>query len=349
MKGSSGGRGSPDAPLDPAPSEEPPRAAVAGLPEGWEGEILGPVLVILGPTAAGKSSLGMRLARELGGEIVNADALQVYRGLDLGTDKPTPEMQREIPHHLVDVLDPTEPYSAGEFARRARTAIREILARDRLPVVVGGSGLYLKALLEGLSPLPDRDPAIRRRLKRRVEEEGAEALHRELAEADAETAERVAPRDRQRIVRALEVHAVSGRPMSELLREKTPDFVPVEAVRLGLTLPRAILYDRVAERISHMVENGWVDEVSALLGRGIPPTAPAFQAIGYRDLVRYIEGRKELDEAIEDITRATRRYAKRQLTWFRRVPDVHWLPAVEIESRLPRLLHELHTGGALAR
>lgn len=313
------------------------------------GPTLGPIVVVLGPTAVGKSSLGMHLARELAGEIVNADALQVYRHLELGTDKPSAEMRAEIPHHLVDVLNPTEPYSAGDFARSARAAIRDIASRDRLPVVVGGSGLYLKALLQGLSPLPRRDEEVRAGLKARVEREGARTLHAELARVDPETASRVAPRDRQRIVRALEVHAVSGRPMSSLMAEKSPDFVPVDAVRIGLTLPRAILYDRIAGRILDMVKKGWVEEVSALLDRGVDPSAPAFQAIGYSQIVHYILGRTSLDQAIETTVQATRRYAKRQMTWFRRVEGVRWIPALEIEHQFPILLRELTLGGALAR
>lgn len=314
-----------------------------------ETERLAPALVVLGPTAVGKSSLGMRLARHLDGEIVNADALQVYRGLELGTDKPTSEMRAEIRHHLVDILDPSESYSAGDFARRARDAIRDITARGRLPVVVGGSGLYLKALLEGLSPLPRRDEEVRAALKRRVEREGAPALHAELVEIDPETARRVERMDRQRIVRALEVHAVSGRPMSSLLAEKSPDFVPIDAVRIGLTLPRSILYDRIAGRIRDMVEQGWVKEVSALLERGVEPSAPAFQAIGYSQIVHYILGRTSLDQAIETTVKATRRYAKRQMTWFRRVDGVRWIPALEIEHQFSILLRELTLGGALAR
>lgn len=310
---------------------------------------LGPALVVLGPTAVGKSSLAMRLARHLDGEIVNADALQVYRGLDLGTDKPTPEMRQEIPHHLVDSLDPTETYSAGDFARRARAALLDITARRRLPIIVGGSGLYLKALLEGLGPLPRRDEKIRARLEARIHEHSIESLHEELSEIDPVTATRVEPRDRQRIVRALEVHALSGRPMSSLLAEKSPDFVPVDAVLIGLTLPRSILYDRIAERIRDMVDRGWVEEVSALLDRGIGPTAPAFQAIGYSQVVHYILGRTSLDQAIETTVKATRRYAKRQMTWFRRVEGIRWIPALEIEHQFSILLREFTLGGALAR
>lgn len=317
--------------------------------EAQEHERPGPVLAVMGPTAVGKSSLGMRLARALDGEIVNADALQVYRWLDLGTDKPTPAMRAEIRHHLVDVLDPSEPYSAGEFARLARGAIRDVASRGKLPIAVGGSGLYLKALFEGLSDLPRRNELVRSRLKERARVEGVETLHAELAEKDPETAARVAPGDRQRIVRALEIHAVSGRPMSALMAEKPPDFTPVDAVRLGLTLPRAILYDRIADRIQDMVDRGWVEEVSALLDRGVEPSAPAFQAIGYSQIVHYILGRTSLDQAIETTVQATRRYAKRQMTWFRRVDGIRWIPALEIEHQFPILLRELTLGGALAR
>lgn len=291
-----------------------------------------PVIVILGPTATGKSALGLHLAGEVDGEIVNADSLQAYRGLDVGTAKPTLEERARVPHHLVDVLEPTERYSAGEFARRARAAIAEIRARDRRPIVVGGSGLYLRALLEGISPVPPGDPAVRRRLRERVEEEGLAALHAELRARDPETAERLPPGDTQRILRALEVVEVSGTPLSEWIGRRPYGETRLPAFRIGLTLPRAVLYDAIARRVARMLQHGWVGEVARLLAEGLDPAAPAFQAIGYREIARHLAGEWSLDRAAEETVRATRRYAKRQLTWFRKERDIMWLDARDAAS-----------------
>jgi tRNA dimethylallyltransferase len=287
--------------------------------------------VVLGPTATGKSALGMEIARRVDGEIINADALQVYRGLDIGTAKPPPEDRAEIPHHLVDVLDPAERYSAGEFARRAREAIADIRSRGRRPIVVGGSGLYLRALLEGISPVPPGDPAVRRALRERTEAEGLPALYEELERRDPETAARLPPGDRQRILRALEVVEASGTPLSEHIARRPYGEERLPAYRLGLTLPRALLYDSIARRVARMVQRGWVDEVAGLLDGGLSPSAPAFQAIGYRELSRHLAGELDLDEALAETERATRRYAKRQMTWFRKEPDIHWHDARDVD------------------
>jgi tRNA dimethylallyltransferase len=300
------------------------------------------LLVILGATATGKSGLAMRLAEELGAEIVNADALQVYRGLDVGTAKPTPAMRRLVPHHLLDVCEPHERFSAGRFAELAGAAIAHVHRRGKPAILVGGSGLYLRALLEGLSPLPQSDPEVRRALEEDVDRRGLPALYAELERLDPETAARLTPADRQRIVRALEVERLSGRPLSSWIRDRPMGAEPVAAAqRLGLTLPRSILYDRIADRVDKMMERGWVAEVEDLLRRGVRPEAPAFQAIGYRQLVEYLRGERSLDEAVEDIIRATRRYAKRQETWFRKEREVRWIPAEALEARIPDLLREL--------
>ncbi|RMH21247.1 MAG: tRNA (adenosine(37)-N6)-dimethylallyltransferase MiaA [Acidobacteria bacterium] len=299
------------------------------------------VIAVLGPTATGKTALGIRLAEALGGEIVNADALQVYRGLDVGTAKPTAEERRRVPHHLIDVLEPDEPCSAGELARRARRVIAELDRRGVVPIVVGGSGLYLRAVLDGLSPIPPVDPAVRASLAQRLEREGLAALYAELERRDPVTARRLQPADRQRILRALEVVTSSGTPLSAWIRRRPAGYAPLDARRIGLTLPRAILYDRVARRVRQMVERGWVAEVKALLGRGVDPGAPAFQAIGYRQMVDHVLGRVDLETAVDDTIRATRRYAKRQLTWFRKEHDVEWLPVLDLPARFPSLLRTL--------
>lgn len=288
-----------------------------------------PVLAIVGATATGKSALGLALAEALGGEIVNADALQVYRGLDIGTAKPTAEERARIPHHLIDVLEPHERYSAGDFARLAHEAIEDIRKRRRQPIVVGGSGLYLRALFEGISPIPPGDPEVRRQLRERLAVEGLPALAAELRMRDPETADRLPQGDTQRILRALEVSWVSGKPLSAHIARQPFGVQRLAAVRIGLTLPRSILYDQIAGRVAQMVQKGWVEEVAGLLSRGLSPSLPAFQAIGYRQLVQYLEGPWSLDRAIAETIRATRRFAKRQETWFRKETDITWFSAQE--------------------
>jgi tRNA dimethylallyltransferase len=293
-----------------------------------------PVLAIVGATATGKSALALELAEALEGEIINADALQVYRGLDIGTAKPDAGERARVPHHLIDILEPHERYSAGDFARRARETIEEIRSRGRLPVVVGGSGLYLRALFEGLSPIPPGDPEVRRRLRERLEAEGLPALAAELREVDPRTAARLPPGDTQRILRALEVALVSGEPLSAYISRQPFGAQRIEAIRVGLTLPRGILYDQIAGRVAQMVQEGWVEEVASLLSRGLSPGLPAFQAIGYRQLVQYLEGTWSLDRAIAETIRATRRFAKRQETWFRKETDITWFSAQDTNNRL---------------
>ncbi len=302
-------------------------------------------LAIVGATATGKSRLALELAERLGAEIVSADALQAYRGLDIGTAKPSAADRARAPHHLLDILEPTETYSAGEFARRARRAIREIEARGRPAIVAGGSGLYLRALFSGISALPRIDPGVRRELRRRHRAEGLETLRRELAAADPAIESRLAPGDTQRVLRALEVVRGTGTPLSEWL-EKSPRGEPgVEALTIGLTVPRAILYDRAAVRVGRMIEAGWVQEVAQLLGRGVDPAAPAFQAIGYRQIARHVMGKGSLEEALHETVRATRRYAKRQETWFSKEPGVHWIQARDPDVALAEALHLLARRG----
>ncbi len=290
-----------------------------------------PIVAILGATATGKSALAMRVATELRGEIVNADALQVYRGFDIGTAKPSAEEQRRVRHHLIDILEPHQQYSAGEFVRRARQVIAEIEERGALPLVVGGSGLYIRSLLEGISPLPPAEPATRAELTERLAAEGLAALRSELAELDPVTEKRLATGDTQRVMRALEVALATGRPLSEWIAENPRGDDALPAIRVGLTLPRSILYDRIELRVARMVEAGWVSEVDSLLRFGLETSFPAFAAIGYRQVARHVQGEWSLREAIEDTVGATRRFAKRQATWFRRETDVRWFAAQEIE------------------
>ena len=297
-----------------------------------------PVVAIMGATATGKSGLAMTLAEAMDGEIVNADALQIYRGLDIGTAKPGAAMLQRVPHHLVDILEPEEAFSAGEFVRRASVAIEDIQRRGHLAILVGGTGLYFRALFDGLSPLPEIDAAVRQRVR---------ALPLDLAQEqlrglDPETAERLAAADRQRIQRALEVVLSSGRPISYWQRLKPSKDGLWPVYRIGLTMQRGLLYDRIAGRVQGMVADGWVCEVKGLLERGVAPTVPAFQAIGYRQLVRHVLGEWSLEAALDDTIRATRRYAKRQVTWFRKERAIRWLPALDTERAIPSLLRDLH-------
>ncbi len=286
-----------------------------------------PLVVIVGATATGKSALALELAAALGGEIVNADALQVYRGFDLGTAKPTPAERARVPHHLVDILEPHQRFSAGEFARRAGQAIADIRSRGRRPVVVGGSGLYLRALLEGIAPLPAAGPGVRAELRARLAAEGLGALAAELRALDPPTAARLNPGDAQRTLRALEVARATGRPLSDWVAQQPFGRGRLAATRVGLTLPRTVLYDRIAVRVRGMRDRGLAAEVESLLASGLQPELPAFQAIGYRQFARYARGEWTLERAVEETIRATRRFAKRQETWFRKEPDVTWFDA----------------------
>lgn len=297
----------------------------------------GRLVAIVGPTATGKSALGLDLAEEMGGEIINGDALQIYRGFDLGTAKPTLEEQNRVPHHLIDILDPRQRYSAGEFNRLARVAIEEIRSRGKLPIVVGGSGLYIRALIEGIAPIPTSDPAIRERLRERLEKEGLELLRKELEQRDPETWSRLLAGDSQRILRALEIFEVTGVTQSEWIAMNPFGASPLSAVQIGLTLPRVVLYDRIEKRAARMVELGWLDEVRSLMASGLTVDSPAFQAIGYRQLASHLQGLCSLEEALEETIRATRRFAKRQETWFRKGASVIWFDALRLEDEDRRI------------
>lgn len=282
------------------------------------------ILAIVGPTSTGKSELGVAAARRLDGEIVNCDSMQMIRGLSIGTAKPDAEQLAATPHHLYDRIDPDEYYGAGSYMEDSRRLCREIATRGRTPILVGGTGLYLKVFEEGIFAGPGRSPEIRAELQAVLEAKGESFLMERLREADPELADRVSPRDHVRIVRALEVYQLSGRPMSELQKERVPlkDF---QILKAGLRLPRQVLYDRIDRRVEMMFEQGLLEEVQALLQQGVSPDAKGFEALGYRHAVQVVRGRMSAVDAIERTRQDTRRYAKRQLTWFRRVPKIHWI------------------------
>jgi tRNA dimethylallyltransferase len=277
------------------------------------------VVCIVGPTASGKSALALDLAERLGGEIVSADSRQVYRELAIGTATPTAAERERIPHHCLDLVDPGERFDAARFRTAAAAAIADVAARGRVPLVVGGTGLWVRALLRGLCPAPAGAPALRARLEAAVAADGPDALHRRLAAVDPLAAARIAPRDAVRIVRALEVALASGVPLSQWQAEHRFADRPYEALVIGLARPTAELDARIAARAQAMVDAGFLDEVRALAARGV-----AVDAVGYREMRACVEGRTDLATALAATIRATRRFAKRQRTWFRREPDVVW-------------------------
>lgn len=283
-----------------------------------------PLIVVVGPTAAGKSELALVIAEWFGGEVVSADAFQVYRGLDIGTAKLGAEARRRVPHHCIDVADPDDHYTAGRYAREAAAAIAEVHARGRISVLAGGSGFYIRALVDGLAALPRHDGRWRTALEVVEQRRGAGFLFGMLEALDPDWAAAIGRADRQRILRGIEVTLRSGRPMSAMLEEHGWNGPRYQAEWVGLTWPRPLLYGRIEARVDAMLERGWLEEVRGLLAAGYSRDAPGLRAIGYRQLVAHLQGRIPLKEAREQIIRATRKYAKRQLTWFRGQTAAVW-------------------------
>lgn len=284
------------------------------------------VVAVGGPTASGKTALSVALARAFDGEIINADSMQIYKNLDVGTAKPSAEERQGIPHYLLDFLSPETPYSVADFTAAADPLIRDITARGRLPLVVGGTGLYITSLLSGMAFAPEKtDPAIRARLQARADTEGGAALYAELQRVDPDYAAQVHPNNLPRVIRALELFEATGRRMSDQRREARPAEAPYHALCLCLTCrDRAVLYSRIDRRVDEMVENGVLDEARQVYDHR-DAYRTAAQAIGYKEFFPYFEGTANLTECTERLKQATRNYAKRQLTWFRRQNDVVWL------------------------
>ena len=285
------------------------------------------LVVILGPTASGKSALAIQLAERFSGEIVSCDSVAVYRHFEIGTAKPSREERTRIPHHLIDVAEPGEAFTAGEYARQARVAIGEISKRGHLPIVVGGTGLYLRALLEGLFPGPQRSDELRERLRSRAAERGSKHLHRILSRLDPAAAAKIHANDIPKLVRAIEVCLTARGPMSDLWRERGRDpLAGFRILRIGLNPPREQLYERINQRANEMFDDGLVGETRSLLerygdGRNIAP----IHSLGYKQALEYLRGQRTLNQAMAAAQQGHRNYAKRQRTWFRREPDVTWL------------------------
>jgi len=301
------------------------------------------LVVILGSTASGKSSLAIWLAENFDGEIVSCDSVAVYRNFEIGTAKPSREDRARIPHHLIDIAEPGEAFTAGEYARRARALVREISGRGKLPIVVGGSGLYLRAMLEGLFPGPQRSEEMRERLRARVEERGPEYLHRILQRLDAASAETIHPNDASKLVRAVEVCLASHGPMSEMWQRQGRD--PLQGfriLRIGLNPARELLYERINRRAARMFDDGLLEETRSLRERyGDGREITAIHSLGYQQVLDYLGGVLTQEQAMAGAQQGHRNYAKRQMTWFRREPEVTWLKGFGDDAVVCRQAREL--------
>jgi tRNA dimethylallyltransferase len=296
------------------------------------------VLAVLGPTASGKSALGLALARRLGGEILNCDSTAVYRGFDIGTDKVAPANRQGIAHHLIDIADPTEVYTAAQYARDAAAVIRDVHARGRLPILVGGTGFYYRALVRGLFPGPGADPALRARLDRIADRRGPERLHRLLSRVDPASGARIMPRDRKRLVRALEVYFATGTPLTAHFEGTRSLIEDCDVTAIALRLPAELTAARVARRVDEQFARGVVDEVRALLARGVPPHARPFGGLVYRQIMEMLRGMRGEAATRALITQENRRYARRQLIWFRKEPTLRWFDgpgeSLDVQQRI---------------
>jgi len=290
------------------------------------------VVIIGGPTGSGKSDVALKLAEALDGEIVNADSMQVYKYMDIGTAKPTREERERIPHHLLDLVEPHEPFNAALYRELAIPAIKEITTRGKPCLVVGGSGLYIKVLLGGLFSCPPSDPDLRHALLEEWDRLGLGSLHKKLEAIDPESASRIHPRDKIRVTRALEIYELTKRKPSELAQAHGFKGRELDALKLCLFLPRDLLYERINQRAETMVNLGLVDETKRLLEMGYSPDLKPMKAIGYKHMVNYIMGKASLQEAITKMKRDTRRYAKRQFTWFRGDPEYCWFEPSQMEK-----------------
>ena len=295
-----------------------------------------PLVAIVGPTASGKSALGVWLAERLNGEVVACDSTQLYRGFDIGTAKPTFEERRGVAHHLIDVLDGAEEATAGGYRERAIEVLGDLRARKKLPILTVGTGLYLRVFLEGLANVPQRSEELRERLRDSAAKHEPGHLHRVLRRLDRASAKKIAPADEQKLLRAIEVCLLTKRPLSEVYLGGRKPLEGWRAIKVGLQPKREALYERVHARTEEMLSRGWVEEVRELIESGLPESAKAFDFIGYRELRRVLQGEMALEEARAAIQQATRRYAKRQMTWFRREPGVQWLAGFGDEARIQR-------------
>ena len=291
-----------------------------------------PVIVLVGPTAIGKSRVAIEVAKMLGTEVLTADSTQVYRGMDIGTDKPSSEERREVAHRLIDLVNPDEPFNAGEYRRHAVAEIDRLHHEHRIPLVVGGTGLYVRALLRGLWPGPPVDWILRRQLEQEAQERGFAALYQELGEVDPQRACRVHPNDSVKVLRALEIYRQTGQPASQAHEQHGFQEKPFTALLLGMTMDRDALYQRIDQRVHIEIEKGLVEETRRLLSHGYARNLTSMKSLGYRQMAGFLEGEYEFDEAVRLLKRDTRHFAKRQMTWFRKEPEIEWTTVLPDES-----------------
>lgn len=314
---------------------------------------LRPLIVVVGPTAVGKSRAGVRIAQALGTEVLTADSRQVYRGMDIGMDKPTPSEQQGVPHRLIDLVEPDQPFNVGLYRRHALAEIDRLYGEGRIPLVVGGTGLYVRALIRGLWAGPPADWPLRERLAQEAGRGGTGHLHRELARVDPDSAGRLHPHDQVKIIRALEVHHLSGRPLSDAHREHAFAEAAFTPLLIGLTRDREALYRRIEERVDAQLAKGLVQETEGLLARGYGRQLGSMKGLGYRQIAGYLAGDYAYEEAVRRLKRDTRHFAKRQMTWFRKEPDITWLsiaesePVEEVSARILKRVKRFLSGLAV--
>ncbi len=317
------------------PISSPDDTAQTPPSRGW--------LAVVGPTGSGKSELAIALAERFGGEIVNTDSLQVYRRLDIGTAKPTPEQRARVPHHLLDVVEPDQPFSAGAYVAQARAVIARLEGAGKLPVLCGGTGLYFRALLQGMANIPPVPAAIRDAVLERLERDGLAAAHAELARVDPAAARRIHPNDPARIARGLEVFEATGTPLSAYQRRGWLEGGS-RCLSVGFRWERAELYARINARVAAMLAGGLVEEVRRVLALGFAPTLKPLQSIGYREVVEYLAGGRPESSLLPAIAQRTRHYAKRQLTWFRQHPGIHWAAPGDLDGVAAQVRRFLDAG-----
>ncbi len=301
------------------------------------------IVLICGPTAVGKTTAGIETAKVFNGEIISADSRQIYRHMNIGTAKPTAEQLSEIPHYLIDFVKPDQHFDANQFAQMAHEIIANLVLKNKLPIVVGGTGFYIKALLHGLFRDNHSDHAVRQKLRQQADTHGKQFLFDKLRSVDPETANRLHPNDTFRVIRALEVYETSGEPLSSLHHKHRFTQSPYHALKIGLYLDRQTLYKHIDQRVDIMISEGLIEEVRAILDRGYSPELKAMKAIGYNHLAAYLFGNCSLEEAVRTLKRDTRRYAKRQMTWFRADPEINWIRPTEKKTLIKLVRQFLNT------
>ena len=291
------------------------------------------IVVVAGPTASGKTAFAIRLAQMLSGEIISADSMQIYKGMDIASAKPTKEELAAAPHHMIDIISPKEPFSVADYVKRAKACIEDVLSRGRLPILTGGTGLYISSLVDNVEFQEEKtDPAVRERLWQEAEEKGIEPLYERLRSIDAQAAENIHPHNKKRVIRALEIFETTGFTLTEQNARSRVNPSPYDPFMIALSPPRELLYDRINRRVDAMAQNGLFQEAEILSGQGLTRDMQAMQGIGYKEAFAFLEGETGREECLEKIKQATRRYAKRQLTWFKRDSRYHWVNPLEEEA-----------------